>query len=57
MRCIAFRCEAGFGGTDFSLCAFPLVLEPKPHRLEPVLLNRSGRTLCLHAMEQANGYN
>src|SRR5712664_344098 len=29
MRCIAFRCEAGFGSTDFSLWAFPLVRKPK----------------------------
>jgi hypothetical protein len=57
MRCIAFRCEEGFGSTDFSLCAFPLVREPKSHRLKPVLLDRAGLTLCLHAMEQGNGRN
>src|SRR6267378_3070918 len=34
MRCIAFRCEAGFGSTDFSLWAFPLVRKPKSHRLK-----------------------
>lgn len=32
MRCIASRCEAGFGSTDFSLWAFPLVRKPKSHR-------------------------
>src|SRR6267143_2470324 len=50
MRCIAFRCEAGFGSTDFSLCAFPLVRKPKSHRLKPVLLDRAALTLCLHAV-------
>jgi hypothetical protein len=34
MRCTSFRCEAGFGSTDFSLCAFPLVRKPKSHRLK-----------------------
>jgi len=50
MRCFAFRCEAGFGSTDFSLCAFPLVRKPKSHRLKPVLLDRAAFTLCLHAV-------
>src|SRR6267378_3522043 len=57
MRCTSFRCEAGFGSTDFSLCAFPLVRKPKSHRLKPVLLHRAGNTLCLHAMERASGHN
>src|SRR5882762_592171 len=47
MRCTSFRCEAGFGSTDFSLCAFPLVRKPKSHRLKPVLLDRDALTLCL----------
>src|SRR6266478_6624451 len=57
MRCIAFRCEAGFGSTDFSLCAFPLERKSKSHRLKPVLLDHAGLTLCLHVMERANGHN
>src|SRR5882762_10480975 len=52
MRCIAFRCEAGFGSTDFSLWAFPLVRKPKSHRLKPVPLDRAGLRLRLHAMER-----
>jgi hypothetical protein len=50
MRCIAFRCEAGFGSTDFGLCAFPLVRKIKSHRLKPVLLDRDALTLCLLAV-------
>src|SRR6202023_304198 len=43
---IAFRCDAGFGSTDFSLCSFRLSQrKPKPHRLKPVLLDRSGPAL------------
>jgi hypothetical protein len=57
MRCIPFGCEAGFGSTDFSLCAFPLAQKPKPHRLQPVLPGRAGLTLCLHAMERADGHS
>src|SRR6266446_6848814 len=33
MRRLAIRCKAGFGSTDFSLCAFPLQHKPKSHRL------------------------
>jgi hypothetical protein len=62
MRYSAFRCEAGFSSTDFSLCAFLWVLlkskpKYKPHMLKPVLLDRAGLTLLLHAMERANGRN
>src|SRR5882672_1101608 len=42
IRRIAFRCEAGFSSTDFSLCAFPFVQKSKPHRLKPALLDRAG---------------
>ena len=42
--------RSGFGSTDFSLCAFPLVRKPKSHRLKPVLLDRAALTLCLHAV-------
>src|SRR6266436_2760673 len=55
MRRVAIRCKAGFGSTDFSLCAFPL--ERKSHRLKPVLLGRAGPALRLHAMERANVTN
>src|ERR1700704_3325867 len=38
MRRTAFRCEAGFGSTGFSLCGFPWPeRKPKSHRLKPVL--------------------
>jgi len=57
MRCIAFRCEVGFGSTDFSLCTFPLVHQPKSHRLKPVLLDRAGLAFSLHEMDQVNGFN
>src|SRR6267378_5889981 len=50
MRCFASRCEAGFGSTDFSLWAFPLVRKLKSHRLKPVPLDRAALTLCLHAV-------
>src|SRR5713226_3166027 len=54
---IALRCEVGFRSTDFSLCAFPLVQKSKSHRLKPVLRDRAGPDLWLHAMERANGIN
>jgi hypothetical protein len=54
---IALRCEVGFGSTDFSLCAFPLVQKSKSHRLKPVLLDHAGPALWRHVMERANGYN
>jgi hypothetical protein len=57
MCCIAFRCEACFSSTDFSLCAFPLMRKPKSHRLKPVLHDRRGPALLLHAMARANGGN
>src|SRR6267143_5837554 len=57
MRRIAIRCKAGFGSTDFSLCAFPLERKSKSHRLKPVLLGRAGPSLPLHAMDQANVTN
>jgi len=44
MRRITFGCEAGFGITDFSLSAFPLAQEPKPHRL--MIRQRSPQSLC-----------
>src|SRR6266403_4576467 len=57
MRRVAIRCKAGFGSTDFSLCAFPLERKSKSHRLKPVLHGRTGPALRLHAMEQANVTN
>src|SRR6267378_7437093 len=33
MRRVAIRCKAGFGSTDFSLCAFTLERKSKSHRL------------------------
>jgi hypothetical protein len=58
MRRITFRCEAGFGSTDYNLCVFQCI-EPnsKSPGLKPVLLDRNGLTLSLPAMEPANGYN
>jgi hypothetical protein len=57
MRRIAFRREAGFGSTDFSLCAFRLERKTKSHRLKPVLLDQAEPALWLHPMEWVNGYN
>ena len=53
MRHVAFQCKAGFGSTDFSLCAFSHVRKLKPHRLKPVLLDGDGPALGPHAMALA----
>ena len=57
MRRVGIRCKAGFGSTDFSLCAFPLKRKSKSHWLKPVLPGRAGPSLPLHAMERANVTN
>src|SRR6266403_975935 len=49
-RRIALRCDAGFGSTDFSLCAVLYSRKSKPHRLKPVLLDRAAPALWLHAI-------
>ena len=56
LRRIGLSCVDALSSTGFSLCS---VDEPqlKPHRLKPVLLYRARLTLCLHAMERANGPN
>src|SRR6266404_5550571 len=50
MRRVAIRCKAGFGSTDFSLCAFPLKRKSKSHwlnRLRKKVENcRSERRVC-----------
>src|SRR6266446_362796 len=47
MRCIAFRCEAGFGSTDFSLWAFPLVRKSKSHRLKSLCYLTAQHLRCV----------
>src|ERR1700687_296270 len=51
-----FQCKAGFGSTDFSLCAFLRERrKSKSHRLKPALLVRPAGTLRVSAVAIA-GY-
>jgi len=57
MHLIAFRCEAGFGSTDFSLCAFSATRKSKPQQAEACATHRAGTARWPHEMERARGYD
>jgi hypothetical protein len=48
MRGIALSTTDAFSGTDFSLCGFDFA-DGTPHRLKPVLQDRTKPRCCEHA--------